>query len=170
MVGTQKRLLAQGIAMLLAILSDSHLRAPSPWFEAVYERYLAGADHVFHCGDHVGHALWTYLLQHPGFESVAGNSDGYDLAAELPPLLERDIAGRRLAVTHGWGPRPGLSARLAKAFAHRYDILFFGHSHTAEDTRHGTTRYINPGACQPGGSLALVDCDDSRFDVRFVDL
>ena len=156
--------------MRVAVISDTHLRQATPWFESVYARYLAQADVVLHCGDHTGHSLWAYMVQHPDFASVAGNSDSYDLAMELPPLLERDMAGLRVAVTHGWGPRPGLSARLAKAFAGCFDVLFFGHSHAAEDTCHGQTRLINPGSCQPGGSLALVDFGPGGCDVRFVDL
>jgi len=155
--------------MRVAVISDTHQRAATPWLEAVYAEYLAPADLLFHCGDHVGHALWAYLLQHPGFAAVAGNSDGYALAAELPPLLEHDILGRRVAVVHGWGPRPGLSGRIAAAFADRFDIVFFGHSHAAEDVRHGGMRLINPGALQPGGSLALVDfTGDGECGVKFV--
>lgn len=155
--------------MRIAVISDTHLRAPTPWFEAVYAEHLAPADIVFHCGDHVGLSLWTYLLQHPGFDAVAGNSDSYDLASQLPPLLERDILGRRVAVVHGWGPRPGLSDRLGAAFTGRFDIVFFGHSHAAEDVRHGSMRLVNPGALQPGGSLALVDlADDGGCEIRFV--
>ncbi len=148
--------------MRVAVLSDTHLRAPTPWFEAVYERHLASADRVYHCGDHAGYGLWSSLLRHPGFEAVAGNSDGYDLAAELPPLLERDLCGLRLAVTHGWGPRPGLAARIAKAFAGRCDLVFFGHSHAAEDVVIGGMRLVNPGSCSPGGSLALLDCQEGQ--------
>ena len=101
--------------MRLAVISDTHLRAATPWFEAVYEKYLAPADMVFHCGDHTGHRLWAYLLQHRDFAAVAGNTDAWELAMELPPLLERTVCGLRLAVTHGWGPRPGLSERIATA-------------------------------------------------------
>lgn len=158
--------------MLLAVISDTHLRAATPWFEAVYERHLARADLLLHCGDHTGHSLWAYLLQHRDYAGVAGNCDPYELTSELPPLLERQACGLRLAATHGWGPRPGLSKRIATALAGRFDVIFFGHSHAAEDTTHGPTRLINPGACEPGGSLALVDCDDASGirDVRFVHL
>ncbi len=156
--------------MRLAVISDTHLRAPSPWFEHVYQTHLAPADMLLHCGDHTGFSLWSFLLQHPRLEAVAGNCDGHDLGPELPPLLERDIDGLRLAATHGWGPRPGLSARIAQAFAGRFDLIFFGHSHAAEDTLHGPTRCVNPGACQPGGSLALVDIAGGSVEVRFVRL
>jgi uncharacterized protein len=154
--------------MRVAVISDTHLRTPTPWFTAIYQEYLAPADLLFHCGDHTSVSLWSYLLQHPGFAAVAGNSDAYGVTSELPPLLERDLCGLRLAVTHGWGPRPGLSARIAQAFANRYDLIFFGHSHAAEDTRQGNTRLLNPGSLQPGGSLALLDFTDDGYDVRFV--
>ncbi len=156
--------------MRLAVLSDTHLRAPTSWFEAVYEAHLASADMVIHCGDAVSLSVWSYLLQHPRFEAVAGNCDAFDLAGELPSVLDLSLAGRRVAVTHGWGPRPGLAARLAAALGPGRDIIFFGHSHAAADVRHGAVRCINPGPCQPGGSLALVDCDQAGFAVRFVDV
>ncbi|MEA5090070.1 metallophosphoesterase family protein [Solidesulfovibrio sp.] len=156
--------------MRVAVISDTHLRAPTPWFEDVYARHLAPADRLYHCGDHAGYGLWAYLLQHPGFEAVAGNSDSYDLAAELPPLLERDLCGLRLAVTHGWGMRQGLAERIAKAFAGRYDLVFFGHSHAAQDVTIGGTRLVNPGSLSPGGSFALLECEEGRGvrSVRFV--
>lgn len=156
--------------MRVAVISDSHLNAPSPWFEAVYATHLAPADRIFHCGDHTGYALWSSLLQHPGFESVAGNSDRYDLVAELPPLLERDICGLRVAVLHGWGTREGLPLRIAQAMAGRYDLILFGHSHTATDVHFGDTRLINPGALAPGGSLALLSFtqDQGLADVHFI--
>ena len=64
----------------------------------------------------------------------------------------------------------GLSARIATALAGRFDVILFGHSHAMEDTRYGQTRLINPGALEPGGSLALVDCDETTGirDVNFV--
>lgn len=154
--------------MRLAVVSDTHLSAPTPWFEAVYARHLAGADMVLHCGDATSFSLWSYLLQHPRFEAVAGNSDAYDLAASLPAILERAIDGRRVVVVHGWGPRPGLSHRLAEALSDRADVLFFGHSHAFEDTTIGATRLINPGSLRPGGSLALVDTGPTAWTVRRV--
>ena len=154
--------------MRAAVISDTHLRAPNAFFTAIYDRYLAPADFIFHCGDHTGFAVWSQLVQHPGHVSVAGNCDGYDLGAELEPLAERTIAGYRVAAVHGWGPRPGLSARLAEALAGRFDVIFFGHSHTAENSLYGPTRLINPGALQPGGSLALVDFTEAGVRVEFV--
>lgn len=156
--------------MRLAVISDTHLAAPSAWFEAVYAEHLAGADLLFHCGDSTGQGLWSYLLQHPRFEAVAGNSDAYDLASSLPALLERTIAGHRVAVVHGWGARPGLSRRIAETLAGRAEIVFFGHSHAFEESVYGAMRLINPGSLRPGGSLALVEMTASDVAVRRVDV
>ena len=158
------------MTMRLAIISDTHLASPNAWFEEVYARHLAPADLLFHCGDSTGVGIWSYLLQHPRFEAVAGNSDSYDLASSLPALLERTIASRRVAVVHGWGARPGLSQRLAEALGDRADIVFFGHSHAFEDSVHGRTRLINPGSLRPGGSLALVAMTESDVTVERVDV
>lgn len=154
----------------LAVVSDTHLAAPSPWFEAIYERHLAEADLLVHCGDATGFSLWSYLVQHPNFQAVAGNSDAYDLAATLPQKLDLPLPGARVTMVHGWGPRPGLAERIATVFAGRYDLVFFGHSHAAEDVTHAGIRLINPGSCRPGGSLALIDWDPAGCDVRFLSL
>lgn len=158
------------MTMRLAVLSDTHLGEPSPWFEEVYARHLAGADLLLHCGDATGFSLWSFLVQHPNFLAVAGNSDAYDLAATLPQKVELPLPGIRATAVHGWGPRPGLAERIARVFVGRYDLVFFGHSHAAEDVVYDGVRLINPGTCRPGGSLALLDGDAAGWDVRFLDL
>jgi putative phosphoesterase len=156
--------------MRAAVISDSHLSRPNAFFEAVYADYLVPADYVIHCGDHTGQAVWSSLIQHPGHISVAGNCDGFALGGDPPALAELVLEGVRVAAVHGWGPRPGLSARIAEALAGRFDVIFFGHSHAAEDTTYGDTRLINPGALTPGGSLALVDFASGGIRVEFVSL
>ena len=74
--------------MRAAVISDSHLSRPNAFFEAVYAEHLAPADYVIHCGDHTGQSLWSYLIQHPGHISVAGNCDGFALGGDPPPLAE----------------------------------------------------------------------------------
>jgi putative phosphoesterase len=158
--------------VLVAAISDTHLAGPSPWFEAIYQRHLAGADLLVHCGDATGFSLWSYLMQHPNFLAVAGNTDAYDLADTLPRKIELTLGGLRVAAVHGWGPRPGLSERIAQAFAGAHDVIFFGHSHARQDIVHGSTRLINPGSLQPGGSLALVEFGetDGIRSLHFVDV
>ena len=123
---------------------------------------------VLHCGDATGFSLWSYLLQHPRFEAVAGNTDAYDLASALPQKLEFSLDSLRVAMVHGWGPRPGLSARIAKAFADQHDLILFGHSHTFEDVTYGATRLVNPGSLRPGGSLALIEGAKSGLTVMIL--
>lgn len=155
--------------MRIAVVSDTHLPAPLDWLERAYAAHLAPADMVIHCGDMTGRSAWSYFLQHPNFQCVQGNMDDYDLAVDLPPRLDLDIEGRKVAVCHGWGYKAGLSRRLYEAFGPGYDIIFFGHTHAREDSQYGKTRCINPGSLREG-SLAIVTIADGTIATEFVTL
>ncbi len=153
--------------MRVAVISDTHMSAPTPWLERVYASHLAPADALVHCGDMTGRATWSFFLQHPDFHCVAGNMDDWDLAADLPARLDRELGGLRVAVCHGWGFKVGLSRRLYDAFGPDYGVIFFGHTHVREDTRYGATRCVNPGSLREG-SLALATLEDGRIATEFV--
>ncbi len=154
--------------MDIAVISDTHLHQTTPWFEAVFARYLSPADMLIHCGDATGRGVWSHLLQHPGSHGVCGNMDDYALSAELPDRLNLSIEGLTVGACHGWGVRQGLSARIAQAFGPEYDVVFFGHSHAREDSLFGGTRLINPGSLQQGrGEFAMVRIKDGSVEVDF---
>ncbi len=154
--------------MLAAIISDTHLYEVTPWFAQAYERHLAGADVLIHCGDMAGRPVWSFLMQHPGFHGVCGNMDEWPLKPELASRLSLVLEGLRVGACHGWGPRPGLSARIAEAYGQEYDLFFFGHSHAQEDVLHGGTRMVNPGSFQEGNAkYALAVIEAGKVDIRF---
>lgn len=155
--------------MRIAVVSDTHLSAPTDWLERAYAAYLAPADAVVHCGDMTGRSAWSFFLQHPCFYCVQGNMDDYQLAVDLPPRLELELAGLKVAVCHGWGYKAGLSRRLYEAFGPEYDIIFFGHTHAREDSQYGATRCINPGSLGEG-SLAVVTIEGGKIATEFVTL
>lgn len=159
--------------MLVAVISDTHLRRPTPWFERTFQEHLAGADVLLHCGDSTSFPVWEYLnVSHPAFHAVAGNSDEYALAAELKPWLALELEGLRIGLVHGWGDRPGTPKRVAEAFA-GYDLVCHGHTHRRDfSTTHGVL-LLNPGSLSQGGgaSLALLTLAPGQTPVcRFVDV
>jgi predicted phosphodiesterase len=68
---------------------------------------------------------------------------------------EIELAGKRIAVTHGH-----MHTDVRRLMAAQPDYLVSGHSHLPGDRREGTTRRINPGA--------LHDADE--FTVALLDL
>lgn len=150
--------------MKIAIISDTHAYDPTPWMEAVYQTYLEDADILVHCGDMTGPSLWSFFMQHPNFQAVAGNMCDWDLAQKLDQKLTFEAAGITVGVTHGWGAdRRGLSRKVADAFGPGYDLVCFGHSHTPEWVRYGDIQVVNPGSLRETGNnptLAYVHVGD----------
>ncbi len=145
--------------MKIAVLSDTHFPAPSDWLRAVYDRHLADADVLLHCGDATGCALWSFFGQHPRFHAVAGNSDEWRLAEELPSRLILDLDGLRVGLVHGWGDRSTLAERVVEDFGPGVDLVCFGHLHQFSWRRRGGAWALNPGSLREKGedcSLAVV--------------
>lgn len=160
--------------MRLAVLSDSHISGPDARFQALYERHLAQADAVLHCGDMVGADLYHYLASHPKFLCVRGNCDHFLLNHDLPATLSATLelpGGKvlRIGMAHGWGERSTVWKRVAETFP-GHDLICYGHTHRRDWSEHEGTRLLNPGSVMEG-SLALLDvAEDGAMTCRFVDL
>jgi putative phosphoesterase len=155
--------------LTLAVISDSHLYDPVPWFEELFERLLARADVLVHCGDITGWQVLHLLRRHERLTAVLGNCD-WQLVDELPPSASLTLHGVRIAATHGFADRAGTPERAAKAFAQGHDLVCYGHTHCRDwSVRHGA-RLLNPGSLSEG-SLALVTvAPDGSLSCEFVSL
>lgn len=159
--------------MIVAVISDTHLRTPSPWLKTIYDRHLAQADVLLHCGDSTGEAVWAFLNQHPAFHAVAGNTDEWSLSGQLPNTLDLNLAGFRVGVAHGWGDRPGTPLRVAEAFGPDFDLVCHGHTHKAHFSVIDGVQLLNPGALQADAlpTIALVDLTPGQpISCSFVDV
>lgn len=156
--------------MKIAVISDTHLTGPTPWFEAVFEKYLAPADALIHCGDHAGFGIWQYLLAHDNYMGVLGNMDEFRLRGELPATRDVQLNGFRLGITHGWGDRSGTPMRVSMSFGPGFDLIIHGHTHQAYVDTIGGNLLMNPGALQRGnGSMAYVYLEPGQEpEVEFV--
>jgi putative phosphoesterase len=155
--------------MLLAVISDSHLGAPTSWLESVYARHLARADALLHCGDVTGRSTWSFFLQHPNFHACLGNCD-WDLGDALAPVVRFDLAGLSVAAMHGFGNRSGVGARAAEALGSQAGLVCFGHTHQRHFSAHPGFFLLNPGSLGEG-SLALVEIEPGQEPVcAFIDV
>lgn len=138
--------------MRIAVISDTHLERPTPWFEHFYETELAGADLLLHCGDYAGQPMLHYLLQHPGFHGVLGNSDPWVMHDDLPWRATVQAGEVVLGLAHGHAELQGHPARVAEAFgAHApggtgVHVACFGHTHRFLAVQTGGVLVVNPGS------------------------
>ena len=160
--------------MLLAVISDSHIAAPNHWFGAVFDRYLARADCLIHCGDMVGADLFHFMLAHPALHAVRGNCDQFTTPHDRPTLHSFALTTPRghalnIGVAHGWGERASVWKRVWESFPD-HQLICYGHTHRRDWSLHQGARILNPGSLAEG-SLALVTlADDGELSCEFVDI
>jgi putative phosphoesterase len=136
--------------MMVGILSDTHDR-----FENISKALEQFEEHevelVLHCGDIESPDAVRHFAGVPT-HFVFGNCDWRpdalryaiaEIGATLhEPFGELELNGKRLAWVHGHEKRRMRDLESAD----RYDFLFYGHTHMAEQHRSGKTLVVNPGA------------------------
>lgn len=137
-------------AMLLGIVSDTHGHVAHAR-AAVHMLNSLEVDVVVHCGD-IGSTAVIELFHGRPTHFVLGNVDGFsdELQAAIAKVSGTfhgrfgalEIEGRRIALLHGDDQR-----LLAQSIAdQKFDLVCYGHTHVAEQHRHGKTLVVNPGA------------------------
>lgn len=157
--------------MKIAVISDTHQNTVEPWLEKVYDKWLAPADCLVHCGDITTPDVWSYFLQHDNFLCVRGNCDwDPQLVDTLEPMLSATVGPITLGATHGWGPRSQVPVKVAQAFGPKYDLVCYGHTHKRDWSVVEGVRLVNPGSLGESRSLAIVTVSgDGSLECEFID-
>jgi len=157
--------------MKIAVISDTHMGDTPAWLDQVYSTWLAPADYLIHCGDITSTHAWSYFMQHDNFICVRGNCDwNPQLVDLLEPVVNVSIGPLTVGVTHGWGPRPQVSVKVAEAFGPEYDLVCYGHTHKRDWSVIKGVQLVNPGSLGESGSLAIITvADDGSMDCEFID-
>lgn len=125
---------------------------------------FAGVDRVLHCGDIGSTGLLRELETLAPVTAVYGNTDGFELRARLPQVVELEFEGLITVVTHGdqfGSPTP---LRLRQAFPHA-EIIGFGHTHRPVlESVDNTVTIVNPGSAGAarfgvGPSVAVLELE-----------
>lgn len=130
--------------MRLGVISDTHGLLRPEVFEAFRE-----VDHILHGGDVGPPGILVELGTIAPVTAVYGNTDGWDLRAQLPQVATIELDGFEIVVTHGdqFGSPTPESVQAAFPTA---EIIVFGHTHrpilTLVDT---VVTVMNPGGAGP---------------------
>ena len=149
--------------MLIAVLSDSHSDFKN--IDLALARLRgSGVAHVFHCGDIDGPEAAGMFGEFPTsfvFGNVDADLDAIRRAIEqsgnrcFGRLCEVELGGCRIAMQHGDDARSLRSLEQSG----RYDFLFYGHTHVAEQHSTGPTLVVNPGALHRARTKSLTFID-----------
>lgn len=137
-------------AVLLAVISDTHLPRGSRALPGECVERLRAADLILHAGDLVTTAVLDDLhALGPPVEAVHGNSDDHEVRSLLPSARMIVAGAARIAMIHDAGPAIGRLARMQARFADAgADAVVFGHSHVPLHERDPATGFqiFNPGS------------------------
>ena len=166
-----------GLAMLIAVISDTHMpRGSRRLPDACVER-IASAELLLHAGDLMTvEVLRALEAIGPPVAAVRGNMDTAELRRLLPAERVVDAGGARLAMVHDAGPRTGRLERMQRRFGDRADAVVFGHSHLPLHERADDGFQIfNPGSPTerrraPAHTMGLARIEDGGVEFEFVHL
>lgn len=154
--------------MRLGLISDTHgLLRPE-----VFDR-LSGVDAILHAGDVGPASLLDELGVIAPVTAVWGNTDGFDVRERVEAVARLELGERRIALLHGHqlgSPTPeGLRRAIPDA-----DVIVYGHTHRALETREDGVIVVNPGAAGAARfgippSVAILDLADGAR-LQFLEL
>ncbi len=123
--------------MKIGIISDTHLRKPTPELCQLQRTVFADVSMILHAGDLTELEV---LEAFSGKEVVAvsGNMDSNNVMNQLPPKKILEIKGFRIGLTH----RP---TKPAGAFD-GVDAIVYGHTHRPDNQVKEGVLFFNPGA------------------------
>ncbi len=155
--------------MLVGLISDTHGKLRPEVFD-----HFAGVDIILHAGDVGPLSILSELEAIAPVKAVVGNTDGFDLAAQLPEVQELTLDGLQVVVTHGHRLGSPTPAALRRAHP-QADIIIYGHTHRPL-VDHGDSLVINPGSAGAARfnlkpSVALLELGNGGAPiVHFIEL
>lgn len=135
--------------MKLGVISDTHVpsrmrRLPPRVLQTFVDEEV---ETILHAGDIERADVLTELEAVAPVVAVRGNMDRSGETAHLPQQRVIDLAGRHIALCHGWGAPQGIVERILDAIEEPdIDLLVYGHTHHPHDDTVRGVRVFNPGS------------------------
>ncbi len=159
--------------MLIGIIADTHDNMPAIHraVEILTERRV---EHVIHAGDFCSPFTFRALKHLKcGFTGIYGNNDGERVLLQKlsnsriftqPYILE--LAGKKIVIMH--------EHHLVDALADssHFDLIVYGHTHTSDIRKQGSTLIVNPGELSGWlyGKSTVAIADLSSMSAELIDI
>jgi len=131
---------------IVGLISDTHVpvrarEVPKQVF-AIFEK----ADYIVHAGDLVDMAVIDELEQVAPVLAVYGNMDGPEIHTRLSKINSVKVFNWKVGVVHDPGALFGMGKMRETASKNGFDVLVYGHTHSANVRWDRNTLFINPGS------------------------
>ncbi len=168
---------ADGSAMRVAIISDTHVPSRAVGIPAWVRDEVRAADHTIHAGDFDSREAYETVVDLAAeLTAVRGNMDPPMADGDLPEVASVDLDGVRFVVTHGTGALDTYRERVegvVRAEADDHDgpvVGVSGHTHQLTDERLDDLRLLNPGSATGADpamrtTMLVVRCSDGAYEV-----
>lgn len=129
---------------------------------------------ILHAGDIGGQEILTDLSAVAPVKAVYGNMDVSSNYRKLARIDFMNVENITLCMTHIMNSYKSFSYELFK-INRKADVVVFGHTHRAEQTKYKDILFINPGSVSSprgGGkpSVAILTINDRDIEVDFYEV
>lgn len=154
--------------MRILIFSDTHGSIQSAYYAI---QNTPDVDAIIHAGDVDRDAdKLSELFPNIPVYAVTGNNDFFP---SYPFELDVTLGGKRIYITHGHrlGVKSGMSGLYRLADENDYDLIIYGHTHTANADYRGKSIILNPGAMTYGRkSYAVAETENGILKTSIIEV
>lgn len=132
----------------VGIISDTHMKEPSPFLRRVVNEYFRDVEIILHAGDITTPQVLD-VFSDKEIRAVCGNGDSYEIERRYPEKDIVEINGKRIGLIHGRGFPFGIERRIRSSFTD-VDCIVYGHTHHPVNHMKDGCLLFNPGSFSKG--------------------
>lgn len=132
--------------MKLIIIGDTHIPDRGDCMPSAVIKEITTADLIVHAGDFTSLEFYNKLKEIKPLKAVRGNMDCSGLQETLREKEIFEIEKYKIGLIHGFGTAGSVLSNVKKKFDDSFDLVIFGHSHTALCEKDKKTIFFNPGS------------------------
>ena len=160
--------------MRLCVISDTQIPDRAPEIPSAVVKAIKEADMVIHAGDFTSSTVYYQIKALKPIKAVLGNIDDEKLNGILKPKEIFMCEKHKVGLIHGTGKSEMVLANVRRQHDETFDLVIYGHAHTASCEKIGKTIYFNPGSptdkiFAPYNSYGIIDIN-SKISTKIVKL